>query len=101
MNDTAKVDPMTYFGERGFEFWQTGGGCTAFGCRLDDDRTYVLLSDEDGCNPPVNGKPVLVGIYKDDDDGDPVLHDGVTVTVATFDEVMPAAESLIAKHYKP
>lgn len=94
------ADPLTYFGLRGFELWQTGGGCSAFGARLDDGVTYILLTDADNeGNPPSAGRPVMVGIYKDEPNGDPALFDGVHVTVDTFDDVIPAAEQLIATYF--
>jgi hypothetical protein len=81
---------MTYFGERGFEFWTTGGGGTAFAARV--GKCYVLLTDEGGMDPPKEGEPVHIGIYSDD------LGEGIDyATAASFDEAVEKANALIAR----
>jgi hypothetical protein len=95
MNDTKAVDAMTYFGERGLEWWSTGGGCYAFGKNLDDEKSYVLVTGPDGLQPPAEGEEIVVGLYNDDG-----LFDGVIETATTFDEAMTKMNALIEKHVK-
>jgi len=82
---------LTYFGERGFEFWTTGGGGTAFAARVGE--CYVMLTDEGGMDPPVEGQSVLIGIYSDS------LGEGIAYeTAETFEEAVAKANALIEKH---
>ena len=85
---------MTYFGERGFEYWPTGGNCTAFAKHLDDGKHYVLITDED-CTAPIAGKVIIVGLYNDDN-----LVNGVHETAASFDEAVTKLNALIEQHVK-
>lgn len=89
-----ETDPETYFGAQGLEHWSTGGGCYAFGRRLDDDKHHVLVTSDDGCEPPVHGRPVIVGLYNDD--GEQVE----CATAATFAEAMTAINGIIERHVK-
>lgn len=84
-------DAETFFGEAGFEHWSTGGGGVAVAARI--GNAYVLITDEDGMGLPVNGAPILVGIYSD------TLGEGIEhATVATFEAAIDKANELIAKH---
>jgi len=59
------------FGELGFEFWNTGGSCTAFALRLTDaeDGPYILVTDgEDAVAPTEGTKTFTVGRYTDGND---------------------------------
>jgi len=89
MEDAA----MEFFGKAGFEFWQTGGGCTAYGRSLDvGNDAYVLITDEDGgCHPIDEASPVMVGFY---DNGH--HFDGNTVTVTGFQAAVDAANRLVS-----
>ena len=61
---SAPIDPITWWGEKGLEYWETGGGCVAFGRNLEDEGNhYVLVTTQDGDAPPVAGESVLVGLY--------------------------------------
>lgn len=82
---------LTYFGERGFECWSTGGGGEAVAARVGE--CYVLITDEDGMGLPVEGKPVCVGIYSDS------LGEGFEyAVVSSFDEAVSKANELIEKY---
>lgn len=50
----------------GFAETQTGGGCTALERTL-PDGSYLLITDDGGCETPRTVKTeVLVGLYEDD-----------------------------------
>jgi hypothetical protein len=86
---------MTYFGERGLEYWHTGGGCAAFGRNLDDGKSFVLVTHIDGHMPPIEGQEITVALYSDGE-----LFDGFYDTADTFDTAMEKLNDLIAKHIK-
>ena len=53
---TSDEKALTFFGTAGFEFWHTGGGCTAFGRHISDDpedSRYVMVTAtyDDGSGP--------------------------------------------------
>jgi hypothetical protein len=47
----------------GFEVWETGGGCQAWGRTL-PDGTYIMVTDAGGSDLP--DKETLVGVYDKD-----------------------------------
>lgn len=59
-SDAGTVSPSHY----GFEQWQTGGGCTAWGKHL-PDGTEIMVTDLDGTSHemPEPGEPFLVGLH--------------------------------------
>ena len=66
------------FGTLGFELWQTGGGCTAFGYRINrfEGRTveapYMMVTDSEGCEAPDGtSAAVILGYY--DRSGDYII----------------------------
>ena len=97
---------LTFFGLAGFEFWNTGGNCTAFGRRIDDtkdDSPYVLVTvaeNYDGdwmpeAMHPTDDDTDLAVSYFDDD------NDDTWVVVHSWDDAIKAANDLIAKHPPP
>lgn len=46
-----------------FELEQTGGGCTAWRCKLDSEA-YLLITDEGCVAPSVWSQRVIAGLYK-------------------------------------
>lgn len=86
---------MTWFGERGFEHWETGGGCTAFARHLDDGKHYVMLTDTDGASHPVEGDKVLVGIYSED------VSEGLAYAVVdTFEGAIEKANEFVRTYVR-
>jgi len=55
----------------GFERWDTGGGCTAWGRAL-EGGAYVMVTDLDA-NAPDLLDPTIVGIYSGDDEAPQML----------------------------
>lgn len=51
----------------GFQLWETGGGCTAWGLHLPDGR-QIMVTDLAGESHhlPSPGEPFLVGLHSDD-----------------------------------
>jgi len=89
----AEGASMLFWGSNGFEFWETGGGCTAYALQLDGDA-FVLVTGEGGTEPPLlDGEKVLIGYY---DDGS--SFDGDEDWAYTFDDALKAVQALIEKH---
>lgn len=61
------------FKKQGWETLSLGGGCEGF--LKEWNNKFILITDDDGCDPPdnVNDK-VIIGLYKSMDDigGDPL-----------------------------
>jgi len=65
--DPGEADVNILWMRRGFDAWETGGGCMAWRMDLDGDR-YLMVTDEDGFTlPDCPDAPVLVGMYKGED----------------------------------
>jgi hypothetical protein len=63
---------LTFFGLAGFEFWDTGGGCTAFGRRIDAqhlslDAEIIVTVDDDARHPNDDEKRVRVTLADNQD----------------------------------
>ena len=87
VNDEAA---LTFFGELGFEFLETGGGCTAFYYRMDDDKHYLLVTAADDSRHPYDDdKRVRIGLYDEDGEVDSRIGE-------TWDEARAAAIAMIA-----
>lgn len=88
---------LTFFGEAGFEFWETGGGCTAFGRNLDGGNdAYILITAEGGgYHPDDNDRTLWVGYH----DADTI--DGELEVVEGWTEAVEAANRLVEKHLGP
>lgn len=43
----------------GFDIWQTGGGCVAFG-KTYPNKNYTMVTDEGGANLPAHGSCLIV-----------------------------------------
>ncbi len=76
--------------------WDTGGGCTAFGCTF-PDGTHALATDEDGAEPPedIHSAQWTVGHFKDFVKGssDPI---GEQLHGLTINQVVGAYKYLMA-----
>ena len=66
------TDIHTTFGKLGFELWQTGGGCTAYGYNLGDEaNSYILVTDgEDAIAPDDDTTSFSVGLYDEANSND-------------------------------
>lgn len=53
-----QVSPETY----GFSVWDTGGGCKAYGKKVEDGR-YILLTNLEGDDLPSGENDALIGLY--------------------------------------
>jgi len=85
---------LEFFGLAGLEFWETGGGCTAFGRRVDNSNgAYVLITvSDDARHPDDNETDLTVGFY---DEGK--NFDGVCVEVTSWQDAIDAANRLVAE----
>ena len=86
------TDFLTYFGEAGFEYRETGGGMTAIGRNVDNSDKYVLITDMNGIADNLHPREeLIVGLHDDFDCID-------SVTVSGFQNAIEAANRLIAKN---
>lgn len=77
--------------KHGFTEWQTGGGCTAYGKRVDpaNSHSYVLITDADGGSVPTHVcQHMMVGYYDAEGEGD-------VKEVASLGEALEAAEDYL------
>ena len=84
----AMTDMLATFGKIGFEFWNTGGNCTAFGYRFEDhaNEAYILITDNlDSVAPTDNTEVFVVGYYDNAD-----LYDGEEVICNSVEEAINA-----------
>ncbi len=71
IREKPMTDIHAIFGTIGFNLWQTGGNCTAFGINLDADKygqdgAYILVTDgEDAIAPDDTTTAFSVGLYDD------------------------------------
>lgn len=56
----------------GFETWQTGGGCTALGLALPDNKEILVTDGEDGGGQPTEESTWLMVGLRDTDSGDEI-----------------------------
>jgi hypothetical protein len=66
-NPTASKGGIVSPSHFGFELWETGGGCSAWGLRLPDGRE-IMVTDLAGESHhlPGAGEPFLVGLHSGD-----------------------------------
>ncbi len=90
---------MTFFGEAGFEFWNTGGNCTAFGRRLSDDEdgphilvTSVYDGEPEASHPDDSDTQVAVCWAPDSES------EGECVICDSWDEAVDIAIGLAERH---
>ena len=91
----AEQDSMMKFGAAGFEFWETGGGCTAYGAHLGGPLgAHLIVTAADDTQPPMdpNGE-IEVGYYDDFEN-----FDGDVERATGFDAAIARANMLIEKH---
>ena len=89
---------LEFFGTAGFEFWQTGGGCTAFGRSINETgEAYVMVTDaiDEGFAPTDETTRLLVGFYDEDEN-----FDGDYAEVTSWQDAVDAANALIEKQMK-
>lgn len=77
MSDEKMIEA---FGALGFEFWNTGGACTAFARNFVHSPTdaYVMITDDADCSfaPTDATRKFMVGIYDEED-----MMEGEIITV--------------------
>lgn len=92
------------FKDAGFQIWDTGGNCTAFGRDI-GEHAYLLVTDgEEAMHPTSETIDFTVGIYatepstsfNDFEGGN--LFDGDTVAVIGIDAALEAVDRLLRKH---
>ena len=87
---------LEFFGTAGFEFWQTGGGCTAFGRSINETgEAYVMVTDaiDEGFAPTDETTKYLVGFYDEDKN-----IDGNYIETDTPQSAVNAANALSGEH---
>jgi hypothetical protein len=94
----AQQNAFEFFGLAGLEFWETGGGCTAFGRSIDNSNgAYVLITVSDDARHPEDDETDLtVGFY---DEGE--NFDGVYVEVTSWRDAIDAANRLVTDNSSP
>ena len=108
INAPTDAASMEFFGSAGFGFWQTGGGCTAFGMAIEpgedghplpDSEILITANDGDAHHPYDSDKALLVGLYAD---GDGVHID--LAEVESWEEALSVCKGMIdglRESYKP
>lgn len=65
-NKPLPLEVQQPFYQLGFEYWQTGGGCTALHRAVAGDQ-YIMVTDDSALAPDADTTKWCVGVYKDAD----------------------------------